>query len=169
MTDSSIPAPGSAVSGAGRRPRLVLLGGASGSGKSYLARKYGHPHFPLDAFYHQLADDAAVGGSGPVFPRTEYGEIDWDDVGTWDEQAAVDAIVALLEEGVTSVPDYDISSSSRVGEFTLDLEEGQTVVAEGIFASAMPAALARAGVECEAWYIDQPRELTAIRRFGRDV
>lgn len=147
--------------------RVVLLGGASGSGKSYLARRYGRPHLPLDAFYFQQSDDG--GGSGPVFPRTPYGEIDWDHPGTWNEQAAVDAVVELLEEGVTRVPDYDISTSSVLGHTAVLLEPDGVIVAEGIFAEEMPAALTRAGVPFEAWYIDQWRGTTAVRRFGRDV
>ncbi len=61
------------MSGAGRRRTggLVLLGGASGSGKSYLARTYGRPHLQLDSFYRAAAEDAAAGGPGPLFPRTE--------------------------------------------------------------------------------------------------
>lgn len=153
----------------GAAPRVVLLGGASGSGKSYLARRYGRPHLPLDAFYFQQADDGAAGGPGPVFPRTPYGEIDWDDPGTWDEQAAVDAVVELLEEGVTQVPDYDISTSSVLGRTAVALEPGGLIVAEGIFAECMPAALTRAGVPFDAWYIDQPRTETAARRLARDV
>ncbi|PZQ78582.1 MAG: uridine kinase, partial [Micrococcus luteus] len=96
-------------------PSVILLGGASGSGKSYLARQHGRPHLSLDAFYRPQSDDGAAGGPGPVFPRTPYGEIDWDHPGTWDEQAAVDAVVELLEEGATRVPDYDISTSSVRG------------------------------------------------------
>ena len=49
---------------------LVLLGGASGAGKSYLARTYGRPHLLLDAFYREIAEDSAA--DGPL-PRTVYG------------------------------------------------------------------------------------------------
>ena len=130
-------------------PSVILLGGASGSGKSYLARQHGRPHLSLDAFYRPQSDDGAAGGPGPVFPRTPYGEIDWDHPGTWDEQAAVDAVVELLEEGATRVPDYDISTSSVRGHSTVALEPGGVIVAEGIFAERMPAALDRAGVELD--------------------
>lgn len=152
-----------------RRPQIVLLGGASGSGKSYLARRFGRPHLPLDAFYHAQADDGAAGGAGPVFPRTPYGEIDWDHHATWNEQAAVAAVVELLEQGATRVPDYDISTSSVLGHSTVALEPGGCIVAEGIFAERMPAALERVGVHHEAWYIDRARSTTAVRRLVRDV
>jgi uridine kinase len=151
------------------RPRLILIGGASGSGKSYLARRYGRPHLPLDAFYRQQADDAGEGGPGPLFPRTPYGEIDWDDPGTWDGAAATAAIIQLLEHGACQVPDYDISTSSVVGSFSLSVAPGGTIVAEGIFAEAMPPLLRQAGAPFEAWYIDQAPAGTAVRRFARDV
>lgn len=176
-SQDAAPTPDGASS---RRPRVVLIGGASGSGKSFLARRYGRPHLPLDAFYREQPEDAAEGGSGPVFPRTPYGEIDWDDARTWNGPAAVDAIVRLRETGATQIPDYDISTSSIVGTLPVHLERaedasaedaavGGPIVAEGIFAAEMPALLEAAGVPFEAWYIDQSPVTTAVRRFARDV
>lgn len=170
------------------RPRVVLIGGASGSGKSFLARRYGRPHLPLDSFYRPQSEDAAEGGDGPAFPRTPYGEIDWDDPGTWNGPAAVEAIVQLRQTGTAQIPDYDISTSSIVGTVPLHLEYGNgseadasgagasgaggvggPIVAEGIFATQMPALLEAAGVPFDAWYIDQSPVTTAVRRFARDV
>ncbi|QCU78190.1 uridine kinase [Citricoccus sp. SGAir0253] len=147
---------------------LVLLGGASGSGKSYLARSYGRPHLQLDAFYREAAEDAAAGGPGPLFPRTAYGEVDWDHADTWNLQGAVDAVVELLETGRTRVPEYSITTSSITGFATLELSGGP-IVAEGIFAAELPRALARLGVDYRAWYIDQHRLPTAARRLARDL
>lgn len=169
--------------GATPRPRVVLIGGASGSGKSFLARRYGRPHLPLDSFYRPQSEDAAEGGDGPAFPRTPYGEIDWDDPGTWNGPAAVEAIVQLRQTGTAQIPDYDISTSSIVGTVPLHLEYGNgseadasgaagvggPIVAEGIFATQMPALLEAAGVPFDAWYIDQSPVTTAVRRFARDV
>ena len=125
------------------RPRVVLLGGASGSGKSYLARRHGRPHLELDAYYHELSQD---GVDGVLFPRTPYGEIDWDDPGTWNRQAAVDAVVELIETGRTLMPDYSITTSSVVGTRMLELGEAsaaravrdgrtgtEVIIAEGVF------------------------------------
>ncbi|HRO29049.1 MULTISPECIES: uridine kinase [Micrococcaceae] len=151
---------------------LVLLGGASGAGKSYLARTYGRPHLQLDAFYREAAEDAAAGGAGPVFPRTEYGQVDWDDPVTWNGRAAVDAMVELLETGRTRVPEYSITASAVIGHATLELAGGP-VVAEGIFAAELPRVLTRLGLrpgtDFHAWYIDQHRLPTAARRLARDL
>jgi uridine kinase len=151
---------------------LVLLGGASGSGKSYLARTYGRPHLQLDSFYREAAEDAAAGGDGPLFPRTQYGQVDWDDPATWNCQAAVDAMVELLETGRTRVPEYSIADSAVTGHATLELAGGP-IVAEGIFAAELPRVLARLGfrpgTDFHAWYIDQHRLPTAARRFARDL
>lgn len=165
------------------RPRFILLGGASGSGKSYLARRYGRPHLELDAYYRQIADDSPA----TPFPRTPYGQIDWDHPDTWNLQAAVDAVVELVETGRTSMPDYDISTSSVVGEKQLELgtaspdggasphttDGHEVIIAEGVFAHAAAPALANVcedlGVRLDAFWIDQPTVTTAVRRFARDV
>ncbi|HEY4615268.1 MAG TPA: uridine kinase [Citricoccus sp.] len=151
---------------------LVLLGGASGSGKSYLARTYGRPHLQLDSFYREAAEDGGLGGPGPVFPRTGYGNVDWDHPATWNCRAAVDAMVELLETGRARVPKYSIADSAVTGYSTLELAGGP-VVAEGIFAAELPRVLTRLGwrpgTDFHAWYIDQHRLPTAARRFARDV
>lgn len=145
------------------------MGGASGAGKSYLARTYGRPHLLLDAFYREIAEDSAA--DGPL-PRTVYGQIDWDDPNTWNLNSAVDAIIELMETGRTRVPVYSITTSSITGHEDLELASGP-IVAEGIFAAELPRALSqlglRPGTDFHAWYIDQHRFPTAARRFARDV
>lgn len=165
------------------RPRVVLLGGASGSGKSYLARRHGRPHLELDAYYHEISED---GVSGVLFPRTPYGEIDWDHPGTWNLQAAVDAVVELIETGRTLMPDYSIATSSVVGTRLLELGDPSTsrsaegdepghevIIAEGVFADVaaepLRAACSDLGVRLDAYYIDQHTVTTTARRFARDV
>lgn len=142
---------------------LILLGGASGSGKSYLARLYGAPHLALDDFYREASEDQR----SPL-PRTGYGQIDWDHPGTWNEGAAVAAIRQLLETGETSVPNYSIAESAYFGRSRLRMGTGP-VVAEGIFAAQALLALRLAGVAVDAYYVDHPRLLTTLARFARDV
>lgn len=142
---------------------LVLLGGASGSGKSYLAQRFGHPALSLDDFYREIAEDQV----SPL-PRTPYGEIDWDHPGTWNTAAAVAAVGLLLRDGEVEVPDYSIATSSIVGSRTVTMADGP-LVAEGVFAATALPALRAAGVNVVAWYVDVPALLTAVSRFVRDV
>jgi uridine kinase len=151
------------------RPCLVLLGGASGSGKSWLAQHYGRPALSLDDFYREIAEDAVH-----PLPRTAYGEIDWDHPGTWNTQAAVAAVYRLLHEGRVEIPDYSISTSSIVGTHTVSLTDASgmadgPVVAEGVFAAQALPALRAAGIYVLAWYVDVHPLITAVLRFLRDV
>lgn len=143
--------------------RLILLGGASGSGKSYLAERFGAPHLNLDDFYREQREDEV----SPL-PRTPYGQIDWDHPGTWNEGGAVAAIRQLLDTGETSVPNYSIADSAYFGRRRLRLSGGP-IVAEGIFAVQALRALHRTGIAVQGYYVDEPRTLTALVRFARDV
>ncbi|MGL3804597.1 uridine kinase family protein [Paeniglutamicibacter sp. R2-26] len=143
---------------------LILLGGASGSGKSYLAHRFGRPHVELDNYYREISEDTA---DSPL-PHTGYGEVDWDHPGTWNCDKAVDGLVELLETGQTQVPNYSISTSSYDGTRPLELAQGP-LVAEGIFVSEVLAPLRALGIEVRALYIDVPPAQTALRRFVRDV
>lgn len=143
---------------------LILLGGASGSGKSYLADRFGRPHMELDNFYRELSEDSAA----TPLPRTDYGEVDWDHAGTWNCDTAVDALIELLESGTTQVPNYSISTSSYDGTHPVELNGGP-LLAEGIFVSEILAPLKRLDVPVQAYYIEVSALTTAIRRFVRDV
>lgn len=142
---------------------VILIGGASGSGKSYLAARYGRPHLPLDEFYRQISED----GAPDPFPRTGYGEINWDHPDTWNREAALQAILELLQTGSTTVPNYSISTSSYDGHRTIS--GTGPVVAEGIFLAELLAPLQELGVNVSAYYVDENAILTALRRFVRDV
>ena len=145
-------------------PALIILGGASGSGKSYLARRFGAPHVELDSFYREIDDDPPE----RRLPRTDYGEVDWDHPDTFDCDHAAEALSRLMEHGDVTIPKYDIPTSSRVGSKSVRVTTGP-VVAEGIFAALVVGKLRDRGVEIEAWYITEPRVVTAVRRFARDV
>lgn len=142
------------------RANVVLLAGPSGSGKSRVARMASCPQLTLDDFY--LDQDH------PGLPRT-LGIVDWDDIASWDGDGAMAAVVALCAGGEASVPTYDIARSRRVGRRRLDLEGSPCVVAEGLFAADLVSACASAGVLSDALYLDRPRALTMLLRFGRDL
>lgn len=139
---------------------VILLAGASGSGKSRVARLSSSPQLTLDDFY--------LDADHPGLPRT-LGIVDWDDITSWDTAGAMAAIVALCTTGESRVPSYDISRSRRVGHRGLDLEGARCFVAEGLFAPDLVSLCREAGLLGDALYLDRPRLLTMLLRFARDV
>ncbi|MEA5054074.1 MAG: uridine kinase [Propionicimonas sp.] len=142
-------------------PRLVLVAGASGSGKSRLARHSACLQFRLDDFYY----DADY----PGHVMTAYGIIDWDDPAAWNAAAAVEALRTLIDRGEVEVPVYSISESRATGRHTVRLDGRGCIVAEGIFAIELRAHLERAGMAAEAIYLDRPGWLVFWLRLRRDL
>jgi uridine kinase len=140
---------------------VVLLAGASGSGKTRVSRRAGVPTLALDDFYRDR-DDPALGGRSPE-------AVDWDDPATWDAAAAADALEALCHEGVAEVPDYDIPGSRRAGSHRVELGGSPIVVAEGIFAAELVAPLTERLLLAEALYLRRHRASTFVRRLARDL
>ena len=143
--------------------RVVLLAGASGSGKTSLTRRTGLPVLALDDFYRD-ADDTA----DPPMPH-RFGIVDWDDPAAWDAAAAMDAVLALCRNGVADVPVYDIPTSRRTGTARLDLAGAPVVVAEGIFAAELVAPARAAGVLADAICLSLSPAVTFGRRLLRDL
>ncbi|MFJ9081222.1 ATP-binding protein [Streptomyces sp. NPDC102384] len=142
--------------------RVVLLSGPSGSGKSSFAARSGLPVLCLDDFYKEAGD--------PTLPLVHgTSDIDWDSPLSWDADVAVAAIVALCAKGRTSVPVYDISSSSRVGEETLDIERTPLFIAEGIFAADIVERCREVGVLADALCLRGRPSTTFRRRLLRDL
>lgn len=146
------------------RARVVVLAGPSGSGKSHLARQLARelalPVLRLDDFYRD--------GDDPGLPRA-HGIVDWDDVASWDADAAVRAAVALCTTGAVDVPTYDLPTSRATGSSRLTLDGARVVLAEGIFAADVVPELAVRGVLADALSLTHRPPVTFVRRLARDL
>jgi uridine kinase len=146
-------------------PQVVVLAGPSGSGKSHLAERLGLPILRLDDFYKD--------GDDPTLPRLDLagGEpiVDWDDAGSWNHEAAVDAVEELCRTGCTDAPVYDIATSSRTGHRVLELGGSAYFVAEGIFAQEIVGECRRRDLLADAVCVTQHPALTFVRRLTRDL
>ncbi|MGW0565500.1 ATP-binding protein [Streptomyces sp. NPDC003016] len=143
-------------------PRVVLLSGPSGSGKSSLAARTGLPVLRLDDFYKE--------GDDPTLPQVVGGtDIDWDSPLSWDADAAVAAIEELCRTGRTTVPVYDIAASARVDREALDIGRTPLFVAEGIFAADIVARCQELDVLADALCLRGRPTTTFRRRLLRDL
>jgi uridine kinase len=140
--------------------RVVLLAGASGSGKSFLCRRLGLPVLTLDDFYRD--------GDDPALPR-RFGIVDWDDAASWDAAGAVAAVERLCRLGASDVPVYDIPSSRRTGTVRLDLAAAGLFVAEGIFAAEVVATCRALGILADALCLQRHPAVNFGRRLLRDL
>ncbi|MFC8131836.1 uridine kinase [Streptomyces sp. NPDC057302] len=142
--------------------RVVLLAGPSGSGKSSFAARSGLPVLCLDDFYKE--------GDDPTLPQVPgSADIDWDSPASWDADVAVAAIERLCRTGRTSVPLYDISTSSRTGESSMDIERTPLFIAEGIFAADIVDRCREIGVLADAICLRGRPSTTYRRRLLRDL
>lgn len=139
--------------------RVVLLAGASGSGKSSLSRRLGVPTIALDDFYFDI--------DRPGMPQ-RYGSVDWDSPASWNHAGALEALLALCRDGESELPVYDIPTSRRTGSTRLVLEDEPILVAEGIFAAELVADLRREDVLADAICLVRPRLATFWFRLLRD-
>ena len=140
---------------------VALIAGASGSGKTRLARLTGWPRLRLDDFYLAATD--------PAIPRSETGVIDWDDIRTFDTDSAAQALVTLARDGVVTAPVYSIADNAPVGVHIVDATDAPVIVAEGIFATAMLAVCKAHDIPVIAIWLDRGRWITWARRLRRDI
>lgn len=68
-----------------------------------------------------------------------------------------------------TVPTYDISASTTVGQHTVTVGSAQAFVAEGIFATHLLTDARDCGLAVEPIYLDRPALLVAVLRLTRDL
>ena len=139
---------------------IILLAGPSGSGKSRLARVSDLPQLRLDDFYRDA--------DSPGLPR-RHGMIDWDDVSSWNVDAAVTVLHSLATTGRARVPRYNLSTSQAEGTHVVDVTGHRAIVAEGIFATHLLQPCRGAGLTVVPIWLDRPRNLNFARRLLRDL
>lgn len=125
-----------------------------------MARALGLPVARLDDFYYDHDE--------PGLPRTR-GIVDWDDVATWNAEAAVEALAAACFGDRLMAPTYSIPLSRRTGQESIDVTGAPALLAEGIFAAEIARPLRERGLLAGGYYLQQSRHLTAMRRFARDI
>lgn len=140
--------------------RIVIVAGPSGSGKGLMSRRAGLPTVPLDEFYRDHDD--------PSLPR-RFGIVDWDDPASWDGGAALEALTALAHDGTAEVPVYSLPLSRRTGTTTLDVQDTELLIAEGIFAAELIAPLRAMGLLADAIVLHRPTPLVFSLRLARDL
>ncbi len=145
--------------------RVIVLAGPSGAGKSRLAEWLGLPLLRLDDYYKD--------GDDPSLPRVQGGPrdglVDWDHPDAWRPDEAVGALTTLCATGSVTVPTYEIASNARTGQRPVHLGGAPYVVAEGIFAQDVVAALARADLLAAAYCVTRAPLATFVQRLQRDL
>ncbi|ALN15519.1 MAG: uridine kinase [Acidipropionibacterium acidipropionici] len=139
---------------------VVLLAGPSGSGKSRLTRQLGVPQLRLDDFYRD--------GDDPDLPMVRS-MVDWDDIASWNLEAAVAALCSLVECGSARTPRYNLSTSRAEGTRVVETDGAPVILTEGIFAPDLLEPCRRAGLDVLPIWIDRSRDVNFIRRLRRDL
>jgi uridine kinase len=143
-------------------PRVVLLAGPSGSGKSHLALSSGLPVIALDDFYRD--------GDDPVLPRhRELDIVDWDHPDAWNAARAIDTLAAICADGSADVPVYDIAHDRAVRTVRFSVGASPVFVAEGLFAGDIAPICRDREILADAIVVQRKPWKNLVRRLVRDL
>lgn len=134
---------------------IILITGGSGSGKSTLAKKFSGTLLSTDDFYI---------GKSKMTPD-EKGEYDFDQPESVDLGECCRAVKSLEKGEEVEVPEYDMTTSERVGVKKIRPFPSRIVIVEGIFALHSPLR----EIGDLLIFIDTPMELRVARRIKRDL
>lgn len=137
--------------------QIILIAGGTCSGKSEFTKWFNNAVvISQDDFYF---------GKSRMTPN-ENGTYNFDVPEAIDIEECASAVKELTEKGTTTIPDYDMLTSARIGTKTLTLSENiRYIVVEGIFSFYSPL-LELASMRI---FIDTPVEVRVARRLTRDI
>lgn len=139
---------------------LVLLCGASASGKSLVAEKIGSQmdnitNISMDNFYRGLSEA----------DRKNIDEYNFDDPSAIDMDLFIDCICKLKNGMQVDIPVYDFKTHSRTDK-KISINPTKIIIVEGIFAFYDNFLRETADIKV---YIDATPETRLFRRIKRDV
>ncbi len=110
-----------------RVPEVIVIAGASCSGKTYLATKLS-----------DLLGGCLICGDNWALPREVvmaiHGKADYESADSYDLAGIVDCLLDLLAKGTSSCPEYDYKMGSAVTKHRLSITMNQPIVLEFIHA-----------------------------------
>ncbi len=142
--------------------RVIVIAGASGTGKTTIAAASGMPVLSLDAFYRS-ATDAGM-------PRW-FGDVDWENAAAFDVEAAAAATRSLLSSGRTQFRSHDLVTEVSQQDERVVVAQGPCLVVEGVMATEVLRLLRRelGDLQLVFFVLRRNRITNFFGRIKRDV
>ncbi len=143
-------------------PRIVLIAGGSGSGKTFFVNK----------LLERLSDERALLISQDNYYKNldhinfeERCRINFDHPDSIDFDLLADHVRALKKGENIDIPEYDFSTHTRKSS-TINVSPKPVILVEGILILSRPPLLDQADMKI---FIDAPDDIRILRRLKRDV
>jgi uridine kinase len=142
--------------------RVIVIAGASGTGKTTIAEQSSLPVLSLDAFYRS-ATEAGM-------PRW-FGDVDWEDPATFDVEAAATATRSLILSGRARFRTHDLITEVSQEDERLVVARGHCLVVEGVMATEVVTMLRSElhNLELVFFVLRRGRLTNFVGRIRRDV